>query len=68
MRYAMKSFWILLFIGMALALSRCGRLSNSSKSGPIEGLTLEDMLYIPESWDGEEDWSDNALKVEDIAP
>ncbi len=64
MRYAMKSFLILLFLGMVLALGRCGRLSN----GPKDDLKPDDILYIPDGWDGEEDWSSNALKVEDVAP
>lgn len=68
MRYAMKSFLILLFVGMTLTLGRCGRLSNASKDGSREGLESEDILYIPDSWNGDEDWSENALKVEDIAP
>lgn len=64
MRYAMKSFCLLLFVGMALTIGHCGRLSNDSK----DELTPEDTLYIPDGWDGEEDWSANALKVEDVAP
>ncbi len=64
MRYAMKSFWILFFVIMALALGRCGRLSNSSK----DIATPDASLFIPDGWDGEGDWQDNALKIEDITP
>jgi hypothetical protein len=53
---------------MAFALGRCGRLSNTTKNGPEDGLTLEDIRYIPEGWDGDSDWSGNALKIEDTAP
>lgn len=63
MRNATKSFWILLFAGMAFLLGRCGRLSNQ----PKDDLTPEDILYIPGGWEGEDDWPENALKVEDIA-
>jgi len=64
MQNAMKYFWILTLIAMAFAVGRCGRISNASKkvSNP------EVSPYIPDSWDGEEDWPENALKVEDITP
>jgi hypothetical protein len=64
MRYAMKSFWILFFMLMALALGRCGRLSNSIRD--IASPAASEI--IPEGWDGSADWSENALKVEDITP
>jgi hypothetical protein len=68
MRYAIKSFWILFFLSMALILGHCGRLSNSTNEGPQEPVSLEDIIYIPEGWNGEEDWSSNAFLIEDITP
>lgn len=68
MRFAMKSFCFLLLALMAFALGHCGRLSNTTKDGPEEGLTIGDIRYIPDGWDGSEDWSGNALKIEDAAP
>lgn len=64
MRYAMKSFWILVLMLMALAVGRCGRLTNQTKGIATPAVSP----YIPDTWDGEEDWSDNALKVEDVLP
>ncbi len=68
MRFAMKSSLFLLILLMAFALGRCGRLTNTTKDGPTDGLTLEDIRYIPDGWDGSEDWTGNALKIEDTAP
>jgi hypothetical protein len=64
MPFAMKSLCVLFILLLAVALGRCGQLSNTPKNGPADGLTR----YIPEGWDGSTDWSGNTLKIEDTAP
>ncbi|MDQ3233059.1 MAG: hypothetical protein M3Q07_14680 [Pseudobdellovibrionaceae bacterium] len=61
MQSAVKSVWILVFTIAALSLGHCGRKSGSSKDDETQNIP-----YIPTTWDGEEDWSGNALQVEDI--
>lgn len=68
MPFAIKCLCVLFIIFMAFALGRCGRLSNTTKNGPEDGLTLEDIRYIPDGWEGDSDWSGNVLKIEDTAP
>lgn len=68
MPFAMKSLCVLSILLLAVALGRCGQPSNTTKNGPADDLTLDDIRYIPEGWDGSTDWSGNALKIEDTAP
>lgn len=65
MQWATKGIWILAFLSAAaLALSRCGHKSKGSDSIAIPSAAP----YAPEGWDGEEDWEENALSVEDLNP
>ncbi len=64
MKRLSKFFWIVILLLTGLVLEHCGHKKQSEQviTGP------ELAPAVPMSWTGEEDWTENALSVQDIAP
>jgi len=54
--------WIAVFLVSLGILGHCGRKSKNAASSPTPDLTP----YVPAGWTGDDDWSGNAIPIQDI--
>jgi hypothetical protein len=56
--------WIAAFLISLAVLGHCGRKSKDTAGTPPTDL----LPFVPSGWTGDDDWSGNAIPIQDIVP